>query len=208
MRKRMRGGERQRGVWVQPGWLMSCWRIILTWAGREWEGRGKGERAHRELNLPEWRRKLWEGGRKLIPPATWRRGARVVVGSTLWRAVRAVRADHVTMERWRDGSRWECWGSGEGVRGCQERRHWDDSFQMYGGTPAVVYYWELEFDDGANSIKKPLTSSSHANYYGESTNYNANPVFSSVPLLFLPLNSFSSNITQIKLRNHLLPSCG
>lgn len=35
------------------------------------------------------------GVRKLIPTATWRRGARVV-GSSLWRALRA---DHVTMER-------------------------------------------------------------------------------------------------------------
>lgn len=45
--------------------------------------------------------KAWGGGRKLIHPATWRRGAWVVVvvGSTLWRALKA---DHVTMERRRD----------------------------------------------------------------------------------------------------------
>lgn len=45
---------------------------------------------------------------------------------------------------------------GRGVKGCQERRHWDDSFQMYGGTPAVVYYWESEFDEEVDSIKEPL----------------------------------------------------
>ena len=60
-------------------------------------------------------------------------------------------------------------GGGEGVKGCQDRRHWDDSFQMYGGTPAVVYYWKLDFDDGANSIKEPLASSPYANWNGWST---------------------------------------
>lgn len=45
---------------------------------------------------------------------------------------------------------------GEGVKGCQEKNHSDDSFQMYGGTPAVVYYSEVEFDEGGNFIKEPL----------------------------------------------------
>lgn len=93
---------------VYPGWLMSCWRIIPTWAGREWEGDRKGESEENVI--------CWSGdenlgrGRKDYPPATWRRGARVV--GSLWRALRA---DHVTMERWRDGS-WGIVGGGE--KGC------------------------------------------------------------------------------------------
>lgn len=97
-RERQEQGER----WVHPGWLMSCWRIIPTWAGREWEGESKENEICWSGDDNLWR----EGGglgRKLIPPATWRRGKRLVVGSTLWRALRP---DHVTMERWRDGN----WG--------------------------------------------------------------------------------------------------
>lgn len=89
---------------------------------REWE----------EWNLLEWRRQLREGGRKLIPSATWRRGEKVVVGSTLWRALRA---DHVTIKRWRGGN----WGMvGTVGRGQKAAKRGDDSFKMYGGTPAVV----------------------------------------------------------------------
>lgn len=49
-RKDERGWNTEQGkrktegeLWVHPGWLMSCWRIIPTWARREWEGDRKGE---------------------------------------------------------------------------------------------------------------------------------------------------------------------
>lgn len=62
----------------------------MCWSGDENSGRGVG-------------------GRKLIPLATWWRGVRVV-GSTL---LRALSADHVTIERWRNGELRD----GEGWRG-------------------------------------------------------------------------------------------
>lgn len=43
--KRKTEGE----LWVHPGWLMSCWRIIPTWARREWEGDRKGESEKNEI---------------------------------------------------------------------------------------------------------------------------------------------------------------
>lgn len=99
------------------------------------EKRMRGRRKRREWgewNLLEWRRQPREGARKLIPSATWRRGEKVVVGSTLWRALRA---DHVTIKRWRGGN----WGLvGTVGRGQKAARRGDDSFQMCGGTPAVV----------------------------------------------------------------------
>lgn len=70
--------------WVLPSWLMSCWRIIPTWAGREWEGDRNGESEENEICWSGDDNLGREGGgvRKLIPTATWRRGARVVGSSS------------------------------------------------------------------------------------------------------------------------------
>lgn len=170
--------------------------------------RGRQKRRERgEWNLLEWRRKPGEGTESLSPQPPGEGGARVVVvvgGGTRWRALRAY---HVTMERWSDGN-WRIVGvvGTGGVKDCQERRHWDDSFQMYGGTPAVVYYWESEFDEGADSIKKQLASSSYANQYGRDTNYNVfvNDAFCYLAL-FIHTNPCKK--CQTKLLKLLFPCC-
>lgn len=83
--KKRRGEEKDRGGALGALWLANeLLKDNPHMSGKRMRGRQKG-RERGEWNLLEWRRQLGVGGggRKLIPPATWRRGARVVVGSTL-----------------------------------------------------------------------------------------------------------------------------
>ncbi len=73
MINRRREEKDRGGAWVHPGWLMSCWRIIPTWAGREWEGDRKGESEENEI--------CWSGddnlgrGQKAYPPSHLEKGS-------------------------------------------------------------------------------------------------------------------------------------